>query len=141
MSKQPDVFIDNDFCFACGGKNPLGLHLDFYRDGVAFLTRVLPKPHWQGFARVVHGGIQSTIIDDLMSNHLFRIKGVWTATADLTLRFRRPVPLDQELLFASRVESNHGKVWTMSGTCVLAAEPNAQPLTTAAGRFVEVAAP
>jgi acyl-coenzyme A thioesterase PaaI-like protein len=141
MSGQQHTFLDNDFCFACGGKNPLGLHLDFYLDGDAFCTRAMPKPHWQGFAGVVHGGILSTIIDDLMSNHLFRVQGVWTATADLTLRFRRPVPLDQELLFTSRVESQHGKIWTLSGVCVTAAEPDAQPLTTAAGRFVEVPVP
>lgn len=141
MGNRQDVFVDNDFCFACGGKNPLGLHLDFYLHAETFCTRVMPKPHWQGFAGVVHGGIQSTIIDDLMSNHLFRIKGVWTATADLTLRFRRPVPLDRELLFTSCVESQQGKVWTMSGSCVPAAEPDAPPLTTAAGRFVEVPQP
>lgn len=141
MSDQQKAFVDNDFCFACGGKNPLGLHLDFYLDGDAFCTRVLPKPHWQGFAGVVHGGIQSTIIDDLMSNHLFRVQGVWTATADLTLRFRRPVPLDRELLITSRVESRQGKVWTMSGSCVPADDPDSRALTTAAGRFVEVPHP
>lgn len=141
MCNSASSFVDNDFCFACGSKNPLGLHLSFYVDGDAFCTRIKPKPHWQGFAGVVHGGIQCTILDDLMSNNLFRVRGVWTATADLTLRFRKPVPLDAELLFASRIESHSGKIWTMSGTCTLAGQVDAKPLTTAAGRFVEVPAP
>jgi acyl-coenzyme A thioesterase PaaI-like protein len=141
VSEVRATFIDNDFCFACGAKNPLGLQLTFFRDGEAFCTRVLPKPHWQGFAGVMHGGIQSTIMDDLMSNHLFRLQRAWVATADLSLRYRRPVTLDHELLFISRVENHQGRIWLMTASCTLAAESQAPPLTTARGRFVEVPPP
>lgn len=134
-------FIDDDFCFACGARNPLGLHLTFFADGDAFCTRVLPKPHWQGFAGVMHGGLQSTILDDLMSNHLFRVERIWCATAELTLRFRRPVPLDRELLFASRIERRQGRVWLLSGACTDGSNPDSAQLTTARGRFVEVPQP
>lgn len=141
MDKLSSAFSDNDFCFACGGKNPLGLHLQFFRDGDMFCTHVTPKPHWQGFAGVVHGGLQSTIIDDLMSNHLFRLEHAWVATGELALRFRKPVPIDQELLFASRVESHQGRVWNMLGECRLAADHHAAPLTTARGRFIDIPPP
>ena len=141
MDKPRDSFSDNDFCFACGGKNPLGIHLQFFADGERLCTRVTPKPHWQGFAEVVHGGLQATIMDDLMSNHLFRLEQAWVATAEISLRFRRPVPLDRPLLFASQVESHEGKVWRMTGACHLADDPDGAPLTTASGRFVEVPPP
>jgi hypothetical protein len=139
---MPDgQFLDNDYCFACGTLNPLGLHLHFHRDGERYCTRVTPSPHWQGFAGIVHGGLQSTIFDDLMSNHLFRVLGVWATTGELAVRFRRPVPLDVELLFISAVASHQGRVWTLSGECRLAAVPDSPALSTAIGRFVEVPYP
>lgn len=141
VTDRSDSFIDNDFCFACGAKNPLGLQLRFFRDGEALCTRVCPKPHWQGFSGVMHGGLQSTIIDDLMSNHLFRLQQAWVATAELTLRYRRPVPLDQELLFVSRVAGHQGRIWQMAASCSIADEPAGAALTTARGRFVEVLPP
>jgi hypothetical protein len=136
-------FENNDFCFACGSKNPLGLRLTFFTAGSAtgaaqLCTLVTPGAHWQGFKGVVHGGLQSTIIDDLMSNHLFRLEGVWAATAELTLRFKRPVPMDAQLLFSSQVESRQGRVWNMQAWCRLAAAPAGAALTTGAARFVEV---
>jgi hypothetical protein len=111
-------------------------------DGAQLLcTQLMPSPHWQGFAGVLHGGLQSTIIDDLMSNHLFRLERVWSATAELTLRFKRPVPLDQELLFVSRRVAHEGRVWRMRAECRLAAEPDGAILTLGEGRFIEVSQP
>jgi hypothetical protein len=85
--------------------------------------------------------LQATIFDDLMSNHLFRIMRVWNTTADLSLRYKKPVPIDAELLFSSRVESQRGRIWTLGGECRLAAAPEAPPLTIACCRFVELPPP
>lgn len=130
-------FTDNDFCFACGTRNPLGLQLQFYCDGGLFCTRFTPQPQWQGFAGVLHGGLQSTVLDDLMSNHLFRVEGVWAVTAELAMRFRRPVPLDRELLFTSRVTRRGGRLWELEGRC-MPLDDRETELTTASGRFYEV---
>jgi hypothetical protein len=133
-------FIDNDFCFACGGKNPLGLHLQFFADGDLFCTRVMPQPHWQGFQGVVHGGLQSTIMDDLMSNHLFRIKQQRNVTGELTLRYKKPVPIDRELLFSSQITGHRGRIWELAGRLAACEAPDI-PLTLARARFVEVPDP
>jgi len=134
-------FIDDDYCFACGTLNPLGLHLKFFSDGDRLCTRVRPGPHWQGYHGVVHGGLQSTIFDDLMSNHLFRLHHVWNTTAELSVRFKQPVPVGAELLFSTRLESQRGRLWTMGGECRLATEPEAPPLSIACGRFIELPPP
>lgn len=133
-------FIDNDYCFACGSRNPLGLHLSFVIVGEALQTRVAPMPHWQGWANVVHGGLQATIMDDLMSNHLFKLSGVYAVTAELTTRFRRPVPLDQALLFTSHLDGCNGRVWQMRANCATVDAPDVV-LSTASGRFMEVPKP
>jgi acyl-coenzyme A thioesterase PaaI-like protein len=142
---QPTAFVNNDYCFACGSRNPLGLRLVFEEQtapgGVRLLcTRVQPSPHWQGFQGVLHGGLQSTIIDDLMSNHLFRLEQAWAATVELKLRFRRPVPLAAELLFTSRVTAHSGRVWTLIGECLNPAASTSEVLTSAEGRFIEIPA-
>lgn len=141
VAAGPGAFEDDDFCFACGMKNPMGLQLKFFLDGERLCTRVTPMDHWQGYHNVLHGGLQATILDDLMNNHLFRVQRVWTATAELKLRYRQRVPLDQDLLFYSELAGGHGKVWEVRGTCVLADEPDGRPLTTAVGRFMEVPKP
>jgi hypothetical protein len=141
LSSEQAAFADDDFCFACGMKNPLGLQLKFYLDGERLCTRVAPQDHWQGYHGVLHGGLQATILDDLMNNHLFRVQRVWTATAELKVRYRQRVPLDQDLLFYSELAGGHSKIWEVRGACVLAELPGGKPLTTAVGRFMEVPAP
>ncbi len=140
MAERQALFVDNDFCFACGTRNPLGLHLSFFHEGERLCTRVSPKPHWQGWDGVMHGGIQSTIFDDLMSNHLFRIERVWAVTVELTARFRKPVPLDRDLLFSCEVVSNSGRLWELSGECVIADDATGV-LSSAGGRFMQVPHP
>jgi acyl-coenzyme A thioesterase PaaI-like protein len=134
-------FSDNDYCFACGSRNPMGLNLHFFAEGEQLCTRVKPLPHWQGFEGILHGGIQAAILDDLMSNHLFRLEGVWVATAGLELRYRKPVPLNEPLLFRSSVTRRNGRQWWLQAVCHLEAWPLRRPLTEASGRFIEVARP
>ena len=140
MPEAQALFVDNDFCFACGTKNPLGLHLSFVQEDDQLCTRVCGKPHWQGWDGVMHGGIQATIFDDLMSNHLFRVERVWAVTVEISTRFRRPVLLGPELLFTSRVERRSGKLWEMTGECFLA-EDAGTVLSVASGRFMQVPHP
>jgi hypothetical protein len=133
-------FVDNDYCFACGTRNPLGLHLKFAREGELYVTRVRPLPHWQGWEHVMHGGLQATIMDDLMSNHLFQVCRVFAVTAEMRLRFRRPVPLGAELRFTSRLGRHSGRVWELVAACTTVAEPETV-LSEATGRFLQVPQP
>jgi acyl-coenzyme A thioesterase PaaI-like protein len=103
------------------------------------VTHVRPLPHWQGWENVLHGGLQATIMDDLMSNHLFQVYQVFAVTAELSLRFKRPVPLDAELRFASRLVRRSGRVWELAAECTTQEMPTAV-LSTATGRFLETAA-
>jgi acyl-coenzyme A thioesterase PaaI-like protein len=133
------TFTDNDFCFACGSKNPLGLQLQFFSDGPRFCTRFVAQPQWQGFHGVLHGGLQATVLDDLMSNHLFRVERVWVVTAEISVRFKAPVPIERELLFASEVVNHSGKLWTMRAECTVYGE--GKVLSAGTARFMEVRRP
>ena len=137
MTSTPG-FVDNDYCFACGALNPAGLQLVFERDGEVLCTRFRPSQFHQGWRDVLHGGVQATVFDDLMSNCLFRIHHLSAVTAELTTRFRRPVPLDRELEFRAWRSGGRSPIWEMQAECRIYAAAPATVLSSARARFMEV---
>ncbi len=53
-------------CFVCGEANPIGLKLRFESDGRRVHTHFVPRTEHIGFRQVVHGGILSTLLDEIM---------------------------------------------------------------------------
>ncbi|MCB1218782.1 PaaI family thioesterase [bacterium] len=131
------AFIDNDYCFACGALNPAGLQLVFEREGEVLVTRFRPSQLHQGWRDVLHGGVQATVFDDLMSNCMFRIHNLSVVTAELTTRFRSPVPLDRELEFRAWRSGGRSPLWELSAECRIQGETGGRPLSSAKGRFME----
>lgn len=81
-------------CFACAPHNPYGLHLEFYVDGDELVTFWKPAQNYQSWVNVIHGGIQSVMIDEAAGwaiNHFMQVACV---TARFNLTYRRPVNLD-----------------------------------------------
>src|SRR5215471_15613051 len=58
---------DYQGCFACGARNPSGLHLIFRREGDEIVTEYTPEPVFQGFPGVAHGGIIATLLDETLN--------------------------------------------------------------------------
>ena len=136
-SSEDGRFYDNDYCFACGSKNPLGLNLQFTLEGDGTCsTEFTASQHHQGFRDVLHGGLIATIADDLMNNHLFRMYGASTATAELTSRFKKPAPLGVTLVFTSRRVEVKGRIHEME--CHVRAKGEEAILAVCKGRFIEV---
>lgn len=88
-----------DDCFGCGVDNAGGLHLRFERrpDGSA-ASRVDLVSTYQGEPGVVHGGIQATLLDEVMCKAVqYRIHDLGyddvVVTASMELRFRAPCPV------------------------------------------------
>lgn len=92
-----------NLCFGCSRDNPVGLHLDFFmREDGCVCTRFTPNLFHQGYNGILHGGLVATILDELMANHLLKL-GYQAVTARLEVRFRKPIPIGQELLCVSRL--------------------------------------
>ena len=84
-------------CFGCGPAHPSGLRLKFELSGHgAMVAEWVPSLEWQGYRGVIHGGIVSTVLDEAMAKSaaVFSSRGV---TAELKVRFRRPVEPGQRL--------------------------------------------
>jgi hypothetical protein len=59
---------DDHNCFGCGADNPWGLHLIFFAEpGGAVYSHWTPQVNHQGYDGMVHGGIISTVFDEVMA--------------------------------------------------------------------------
>ena len=52
-------------CFACCPENPFGLKMEFYEDGDDIVCLWNPHTNFQGWLNTLHGGIQSTLMDEV----------------------------------------------------------------------------
>lgn len=78
-----------DRCFVCGKANPIGLKLDFTYDeaGAAYATLSVDQV-FEGYPGVVHGGILSTLLDEVMAKAIIQ-SGKIAVTAKLSISYRK----------------------------------------------------
>lgn len=106
----PLVLADDQMCYGCGRHNRQGLHLtfEFDPDRQHIRTHWTPRKVHQGYADIVHGGITTLVLDELMGNLLWKLQRP-AVTAELTTRFRRPIRVGQPLACEAWVaESSRG---------------------------------
>lgn len=90
------------YCFVCGPENPQGLHARFECGAGKARVCFVPRSEHQGYAGVSHGGIVTALLDEAMVYAATSL-GCWTATAEITVRFRRPVPTGEALVVTAEV--------------------------------------
>ena len=111
-------FSDN-YCFACGKENPIGLRLDFVVQDDKYVARKVLDREYQGYDGIAHGGILTTMLDEAMAGYLNKELGEKAVTARLDIRYRKPVPIGEELVITSWVESRKGSFVSMKGSIAL----------------------
>lgn len=106
MANWPQVSVDTekeyDMCFVCGPKNPIGLKLNFVREGKGVKAEFTPSKLHQGWSGLVHGGIISCLLDEAMS-YAALFSGVKTVTAKMQARFKRPARIGEQLTITAAV--------------------------------------
>lgn len=104
------ILRDNHHCFACGKENPYGLHLDFtYHPDGSVSTVFTPEQRFQGYEGILHGGIITTLLDEVMA-HVFIAGKVPAVTARIEVRFKKPVPIGTQLLVTGRPAGAKGRL-------------------------------
>ena len=128
------VPFDDGNCFACGPANPIGMRLHFDRapggDGV--LARATLAAEYQGWRGIAHGGIVMALLDEAMA-HAAGFAGHRGVTANVSVRFRKPVPLEVPIEIRGRVTWQRRNVLGVEGH-VFDADGNL--LARAQGSFV-----
>ena len=126
--------LDADtYCFACGKDNPFGLHMEFTEEGQDYVCRWTPQAHLQGWSRILHGGIVTTLLDETMTWRLISL-GKHVVTAEMTVRLKQPTPLDQELTVRARVTVERRRYYEAASEISL---PDGTVTATATAKFLE----
>lgn len=109
-------------CMVCGTDNSCGLHARFLELEDGQLAGVFrPREEHQGYPGRLHGGIASTILDETIGRAItMSDPGAWGVTIELTVRFRKPVPLDSEIVAYGRITKDGGRMFEGSGEIRLA---------------------
>ncbi|MBR6713294.1 MAG: PaaI family thioesterase [Selenomonadaceae bacterium] len=106
----------DEYCFACGEKNPIGLHLSFNFDGERIFTKkILPK-EFQGYDGTAHGGILSTMLDETMCKFISAKYHEKAVTGRLEIRYKYPTPVNQELKITAWQENQRKNIISMRAT-------------------------
>ncbi|MHA1290104.1 MAG: PaaI family thioesterase, partial [Candidatus Thorarchaeota archaeon] len=100
------------FCWGCGKNNTHGLQLKSYWEGEETVATFIPQDHHLAFPGILNGGIISTIIDchgtgtaNAAAKRMKDAKeNVIHVTASLSIKFKRPTPLDKPVTLRARVK-------------------------------------
>ncbi len=108
MVTQEPADSPRRWCYGCGEANPEGLQIEFAVEGTTAVGRFQARTLHQGFPGLVHGGITAAALDEAMGWAVFAA-GIWAVTARMEVRYRRPLPLDQELTVRGEVTRDRGR--------------------------------
>lgn len=118
-------------CFGCGDENPIGLGLNYRTEGVYLTTEFVPREEHQGWPGIVHGGIITSLLYEVLENHPFH-QGDVAMMKSMETRFRRPGHTGdaiearswvlersgREIKVAASLTRNHGEL-IAEGTAVM----------------------
>jgi len=129
-------------CFCCGAENERGLHLEFSypNPGTAETSLVIPD-YFSGWKQTTHGGFLSMLLDEIMAHAILYSKKTGepedktAVTAEITVRFKKPVETGTPVKVVGRVVETKGRLvategWIYDENDVVAAEGKARFLVT-----------
>lgn len=99
----------SDNCFACGQNHPSGLRMTFFTDGERVLSWPKVPKHLSGWSNLVHGGVISTMLDEIMGWAAVRLLKKMSLTRSITVDFLKPVYVEEELTLEASVKAMHGE--------------------------------
>jgi acyl-coenzyme A thioesterase PaaI-like protein len=116
-----DYQPNSHYCFVCGLKNKSGLRARFQNDGpgrVKINIRICDQH--QGYPGLAHGGIIAALMDEVLGrvmlsddpDRLFM-------TAKMEIRYRKPVPLNTDILGRGWKLKDRGRAVMSEGELIL----------------------
>lgn len=125
-------------CFVCGEKNDFGLHANFYETETNELVAIIhPSEEHQGYPGRMHGGIAASILDETMARLVYigKEKQIWGVTLELKTRYRKPIPLGEELKVVARITSEGARSFEGTGEIIL---HNGEVAASAEGKYIKL---
>ena len=137
QSKVTRKQIISNMCFICGIKNDAGLKIRFYEtENNEVVCKFVARDEHQSYPGRLHGGIASTVLDELIGRTIQLIEpNAWGVTCDLSIKYKKPVPLNVELIGKARyTKYSHGLLFA-EGEIYL---PDGNVAVTASGRYLKM---
>ncbi len=105
-----DMVLDDDqMCFCCGSKNPIGLKLTFEPTPEGRLRTIWrPRKEHQGFKDIVHGGLVATVLDEVMIRMLYH-RGIEAVTGTLDTKLMKPLRWGRDYRFEAWLVQDRGR--------------------------------
>lgn len=124
-------------CMVCGMQNPASLKARFLEleDG-ELLGIFEPTPQHQSYPGRLHGGVSSAILDETIGRAInMDDEDAWGVTVELTIRFRKPVPLDGEIRAIARITKDSRRLFEGTGEILL---PDGTIAVEASGKYLKM---
>lgn len=125
---------EDNMCFACSPRNPIGLKLKFEQDGDTCRTYFLAGPEHQGWNGVLHGGLVATLLDEVMAQWLWG-RDITAMTAEISTRYSKAVPIGEKLTLEANMLSDRGRLVEMAGKLIL---PDGTVAARAKAKFLKM---
>jgi acyl-coenzyme A thioesterase PaaI-like protein len=93
-------------CFGCAPDHPIGFRLSFERVGDSVVTRFVPGVQYQGPPGIMHGGLVTTLADEVAAWTLIAVKGRFGFTTSIQARLHRPVRVGAEVVGTGRIAAD-----------------------------------
>lgn len=125
-------------CLVCGLKNSYGLKGAFYElenGELAYLFT--PTNEHQSYPNRLHGGIATAVLDETIGRAIMMRyeEMVWGVTVEFATKFRKPIPLNQELRVIGRITNENSRVFEGTGELLL---PNGEIGATGVGKYIKM---
>ena len=124
-------------CVVCGLKNEFGLKASFYElengELVAIFT---PLEEHQSYPGRLHGGVAGAVLDETIGRAIMiKQNNIWGVTVELSLKYRKPVPLNEELRVVGRITRDSSRLFEGTGEILL---KNGDVAVSAFGKYIKM---
>jgi acyl-coenzyme A thioesterase PaaI-like protein len=107
---DPNPFGPGQPCFGCGPEHPIGFRLRFTREGDEIVTRFTPGERYQGPPGIMHGGLVTTLADEVAAWAIIGLLGKFGFTASVNVKLLRPTRIGVELQGRGRIDKESSRV-------------------------------
>jgi acyl-coenzyme A thioesterase PaaI-like protein len=124
-------------CIVCGLNNKLGLRASFYEVENGELVAIFtPLEEHQSYPGRLHGGITASILDETIGRAIMiKNENLWGVTIELSLKYRKPIPLNEELKVIGRITKDSSRVFEGTGEIILS---TGEVAVTAIGKYFKI---
>ncbi|WP_394845726.1 PaaI family thioesterase [Pendulispora brunnea] len=108
---DPNTFGESQPCFGCSPNHPIGFRLRFSKLGDDTVTTTfLPGEVHQGPPGIMHGGLVTTLADEIAAWAVIGCLGKFGFTANLQGKFSNPVRIGVPIEGVGRIARNGNRV-------------------------------